>query len=193
MPDLRETRRKLKVGFAALALVDVVAVVLLFSPLIGSEQSRRTQLDGLWKEEQQKTREVEPLAGLDKKIPAARRQIDDFYKDRFTAQESDISTDLGKLAQQSGVKIMDIKYSQKDQDAPSLRETGGIDPATIGLRHLQIEAGFDGNYVQLMRFVNGLERNRLFFLVDSVELGGQESGTVQLKMKLETYLKSSST
>lgn len=193
MPDLEKTRRKLKIGMAALALVDVAAAAVLFSPLVGSEQSRREQLQQLWRDLQTKTREVEPLNGLDKKIPAAREQIDAFYRDRFTAQESAISGDLGKLAQDNGVKITGVKYDQRAYDRLNSNEPSKIDPALVGLRRVQIEAGFDGNYLQLMRFVNALERNRLFFLVDSVELGGQDSGNVQLKMKLETYLKTGST
>lgn len=190
MPDLRETRRKLKIGMAALLAVDIIALGILFSPIVGSEASRRDQLSSLWKELQIKTREVEPLKGLDKKIPVAREEISDFYKTRFTSQESDISGDLGKLAQESGVKISEIKYKEKveDENRPN-KESQGVDPAQIGLRKIQIDAGFEGNYLQLIRFVNSLERNHLFFLVDSVELGGRENGMVQLKMTLETYLK----
>jgi type IV pilus assembly protein PilO len=190
MPDLRETRRQLKIGMAALLAVDVVALGLLISPIIGSEASRRDQLSTLWKELQIKTREVEPLKGLDKKIPVARGEIDGFYKARFSSEQSDISADLGKLAQQSGVKISEIKYKEKaEDDLGAVRESQGIDPAQVGLRKIQIDAGFEGNYVQLIRFVNALERNHLFFLVDGVELGGRENGVVQLKMSLETYLK----
>ena len=191
MPDLRETRKKLKIGIGALLAVDVIALGILFSPIVGSEEARRDQLNAQWKELQVKTREVEPLKGLDKKIPVARAQIDLFYKDRFSSQQSDISSDLGKQAQESGVKIGEIKYKEKsdDDNETTTKETQGIDPALVGLRKVQIEAGFEGNYLQLIRFVNSLERNKLFFLVDNVELGGQESGVVQLKMKLETYLK----
>jgi len=190
MPDLRETRRKLKIGMAALVAVDIVAVGLWISPIVGSETSRRDQLSALWKELQIKTREVEPLKGLDKKIPVASAQINDFYKTRFSSQQSDISSDLGKLAQQSGVKISEIKYKEKAEDElGASRESHGVDPAQVGLRKIQIDAGFEGNYVQLIRFVNALERNHLFFLVDGVELGGRENGVVQLKMSLETYLK----
>ncbi len=189
MPDLRETRKKLKIGMAALAAVDIIALAIFFSPIVGSETSRRDQLTAQWKELQLKTREVEPLKGLDKKIPVARTQIDQFYKVRFSSQQSDVSGDLGKLAQESGVKITEIKYKEKQDEGSGAKEIRGIDPAVVGLRQVQIDAGFEGNYLQLIRFVNALERNKLFFLVDSVELGGQESGVVQLKMKLETYLK----
>jgi type IV pilus assembly protein PilO len=54
---------------------------------------------------------------------------------------------------------------------------------------MEIEADLAGDYLQLVRFVNALERDQLFFLVDSVGLGGQQSGVVKLQLRLETYLK----
>ena len=104
MPDLRETRHKVKIALGALAVVDVILIAVFFSPLVGSEGSRHQRLDQAWRELQQKTREVEPLRGLDKKIPLARKQIDQFYAQRLPSQDSAISADLGKVAAQSGVK-----------------------------------------------------------------------------------------
>src|SRR5580700_9000365 len=90
MPDLKDSRRKVKIALAALVAVDVIAIVVFFSPLVGSQASRREQLDQAWKELQQKTRDVEPLRGLDKKIPVARKQIAEFYAQRLPAQDSAI-------------------------------------------------------------------------------------------------------
>lgn len=176
MPDLRDTRRKVKIALTTMALVDVAAVIVYFSPLVGSEGSRRAQLDTLWRELQQKTREVQPLIGLDKKIPVAHKQIDAFYKDRFPAADSAISDAIGKLAAQSGIKIGSVKYDMKDA-------------SVLGLQRVQIEADMAGDYLQLVRFINSLERSQMFFLVDSVQLGGEQAGTVRLQMKMETYLK----
>ena len=78
--------------------MNVVAIAVFFSPLVGSEVARREQLDQHWKELQQKTREVEPLRGLDKKIPIARKQIEEFYAQRLPSQDSAISANLGKVA-----------------------------------------------------------------------------------------------
>jgi type IV pilus assembly protein PilO len=180
MPDLRDTRRKVKIALATMAVVDVLAIAVFFSPLIGSETSRRDQLAQNWKELQQKTREVEPLRGLDKKIPIARKQIEQFYAQRLPSQDSAISADLGKVAAQSGVRIGSIKYSMKDKDK---------DPETVGARRVEIEADLAGDYLQLVRFINALERDQLFFLVDSLSLGGEQNGVVKLQLKLETYLK----
>jgi len=176
MPDLRETRHKVKIALAALAAVDVIMIAVFFSPLIGSESSRRQQLDQAWKQLQQKTREVEPLRGLDKKIPTAHKQIDQFYAQRLPAQDSAISADLGKVASQSGVRIGSIKYSMKDAEA-------------TGVRRVEIDADLVGDYLQLVRFINALERDQMFFLVDSVGLGGEQAGVVKLQLKLETYLR----
>jgi type IV pilus assembly protein PilO len=174
--DLRATRRKVRIALATMALVDLAAIVVYFSPLIGSEASRQAHLQRLWEELQQKTREVSPLRGIDKKIPVAQRQIEDFYKQRFPAEDSEISDSFGKLASENGVKIASIKYSMKD-------------PPSLGLQRVEVEADLAGDYLQLVRFINSLERASTFFLVNSVQLGGEQGGTVRLQMKVDTYLK----
>jgi len=176
MPDLRQTRRKVKIALAAMAVIDVLAIGVYFSPLIGTQGSRREQLDQYWRELQLKTREVEPLQGLDKKIPAAHKQIDEFYKTRFPAQDSAISANIVNLAAQSGVRIGSVKYDTKD-------------PEALGLQRVTIEADLSGGYLQLVRFINSLERDQMFYLLDSVALGGEQGGIVRLQIKMETYLK----
>ena len=46
-----------------------------------------------------------------------------------------------------------------------------------------------GDYLQLVRFINSLERDQMFFLVNSVVLGGEQGGVVKLELKMNTYLK----
>ena len=176
MPDSRDTRKKIQIGIAALLALDVIAAVVIFSPLVGSERSRREQLDQLWRELQQKTRAAEPLRDFDKKIVTARQQIDDFYKNRLPGEDSAIYEEMGKLAGQSGVHIGQIRSKAKDTES-------------VGLRPVEIDADFSGGYLQLVRFINGLERDPLFFIVDSVQLGGEQGGVVKLQLKLETYQK----
>ncbi|HKS76657.1 MAG TPA: GspMb/PilO family protein [Terriglobales bacterium] len=177
MADRREIKRRVKVAFGVLALIDVAAIALLVSPVIGSPRTRSEQMQSLWRTLQVKTREVEPLRGLDKKVVLAHSQIDDFYKDRLPSEDSAIAENLGKLASANGVKIGGVKYKIGD-------------PEPVGLRQVAIQADFSGDYLQLVRFLNELERSKLFFLVDSVELGGEQGGVVKLQMQLETYLKS---
>jgi type IV pilus assembly protein PilO len=179
MAEGLDIRKKAKIAIAFLLVVDIVAAIVLFSPLVGSERSRREQLDRLWQELQRKTHEAEPLKDVDKKIAVAGQQIDDFYKTRLPAQDSAISEELGKVAAKNGVRIGQVRYKWKDTDP-------------VGLRPVEIQADFSGDYLQLVRFINALERDPLFFIINSVELGGEQAGVVRLQMKLETYQKASS-
>jgi len=160
MPDLRNTRRKLTVAFAVFGVVDVLAIAVLLSPLAGSERARREQLGQMEKQLLLKTRQVQPLIGFDTKIKVARQQIDKFYDVRLPARDSAISESLGRVATESGVKIEHFGYAMQD-------------PEPVGLQPILIDASLSGNYLQLVRFINALERDQLFFIVDSVQLVGQ--------------------
>src|SRR5215467_11979384 len=116
MPDLRDTKHKVKLALITLSVVDVVAAIVLFSPLVGSQRARAEQMQSLWRTLQVKTREVEPLRGLDKKVVLAHQQIDDFYKDRLPSEDSAIAENLGKLASATGVKIGGIKYKTDEPE-----------------------------------------------------------------------------
>jgi type IV pilus assembly protein PilO len=175
MPDLKQTRRKVKIAIGAMAAVDVLAIGLLVSPLVGSAASRKQDLMQLWLTLQAKTKQVEPLRGLDKKIPIASQQIDEFYKERFPAHDSDVAEALVNLAKETGVKIQSTKYKWED-------------PEPVGLRRVDIEAEIQGDYQPLAKFLNGLERDKMFFIVNSVGLA-EQNGPVVLQMKLETYQK----
>jgi Tfp pilus assembly protein PilO len=176
MPDLRQTRKNIKTALAVLLGLDVVAVAVLFSPLVGSADSRRQELNQLWSELQSKTHQVEPLKNLDQKVITANRQIVDFYKTRFPGQDSQIATRFGKLAVANAVTIEQAKYQVKDV------ETGH-------LHAVEMEAELSGNYVSLAKFINALERDDMLFIIDSITLGGEQKGPIKLQMKLETYLK----
>src|SRR6202158_764605 len=135
MAEVTDFRKKAKIAVAALVVVDVVAVVVLFSPLVGSERSRREQLDQLWQELQRKTHQGGPLKDVDKKITLASHQIDYFSKTRLPSQDSAIYEELGKVAKQNGVRIGQIRSKAKDTDP-------------IGLRPVEIDADFSGDYLQ---------------------------------------------
>jgi Tfp pilus assembly protein PilO len=174
MPDLKKTRSRLTIIVAALVLVDVVAIAMLLTPLAGSEQSRQQEMNQLWLN--LKKRETAPWRGLDKKIPLAQKQIADFYHDRFPDTYSSISTSLDKIGVESGARVSGAKFSQKEAEIE-------------GLERVEISSEVSGDYLQLVRFINGLERSKLFFMVDDLELGNEQNGIVKLQIKMETYLR----
>jgi type IV pilus assembly protein PilO len=184
MPDLRQTRKKMKIALAVLAGVDLLAAALYFSPLIGSAESRQQELSNLQVELTMKTKATAPLENLPQKVELAGQQISEFYKNRFPSHNSQILTELGKLASANGVRIEQARYKLKDNT--NAKEV----PA--GLEAKVMEADMAGSYTGLAKFINALERDQMFFIINNVTLGGEPQGQVKLSVSMETYLKESS-
>jgi len=116
-----------------------------------------------------------PLRGLDKKIEQAKLDQEAFYDKRFPANDSEVLTELGALAVKNNVLLARGQYAHRKPQQ--------------GLVELDMEASLSGDYAPIVRFINGLERDRLFFLIDGVALNGQQSGVVSLRMRLTTFLR----
>ncbi|HEY4931399.1 MAG TPA: hypothetical protein VII23_07490 [Terriglobales bacterium] len=176
MASIREARKTLLPILIGLVVLDLACVGYLLSPAGRSREARQRDLDALQAQLAAKRLEVFPTRGMDGKLKQASIDIATFDKDRFPAQYSTVSEELGKLAGQSGVRIAAVKYD--DKDAP-----------VEGLRKLNIEVALSGSYLQEAKFINAVERDKLFFVVDGVALGEQQ-GNVRLQLKMETYLRS---
>jgi len=113
---------------------------------------------------------------MDKKMDLAKGQIGDFYKGRFAARDSDLTTELGKLAAENGIHILNAKYKEEEPEA------SGIIPVAI-------EGSFAGDYLQLVRFINTVERSKMFFTVDGVDLAGEGKGPVHLQITMHSFLR----
>jgi len=177
MADLRRARKRLTAAAIALAVLDVAAIGVLLSPLGRSRSTREIEYAEARRELQIKMRDAVPLRGMDKKLDLARQQIADFYRERFPAQYSAVSSELGKVASQTGVRVSQISYDPKPAEVASLQQ-------------VVINANLDGDYLQVVKFINALERDKMFFMVDSLTLAQEQGGIVRLQMKLETYLRS---
>jgi hypothetical protein len=113
---------------------------------------------------------------MDRKLIQASSDIGKFYGQRFPTKYSAVVEELGKVAAETGVHFAGVKYD--DKDAP-----------IEGLRKMSIEIALSGDYLQEVKFINQLERDKMFFLIDGIALGEQQ-GNVRLQLKLETYLRS---
>ena len=123
--------------------------------------------------------QARPLEGLDAKLDDATTDANTFYRSRLPYAYSQVAGELGALAKRGGVKLNGVQYSQ----APMLDGTAGA------LTEVRMDASLSGDYRPLVLFVNSLERDRTFFVIGAVALTGQQSGTVGLRMRLTTYLR----
>ncbi|HUH64138.1 MAG TPA: hypothetical protein VLZ50_14125 [Terracidiphilus sp.] len=162
-------------GAAVLAILTIVLAVRFGMDWAATSGSSSDALAG--KQIQLKALDLQtaPLRGLDKKVPEARKQIAGFYADRIPPNYSSISTRVGELEIASGVRLSRMQYTQ---GAP------GAD-----LTEITLDAGISGEYPQIMRFVNDLERDKTFFVIRAMGLTGQQGGMVNLKLRVSTWLR----
>jgi Tfp pilus assembly protein PilO len=176
MRDLVALRRRLVALAIVLGVIAVSALVFLFTPYGRSKERLEDEFAQLRDQKTQKELESGPLANIDQKLVEAHRQIDAFYRDRLPAQYSDISAELAKQASANGVKLGGVKYDA-DKDAPA-----------PGVRAVHITAAITGNYVNIVKFINALERDKMLLAPASVDLTESQAG-VSLDLRLDTYLR----
>jgi hypothetical protein len=133
---------------------------------------------------------AKPLEGLDVKLASASEQADRFYRERLPMNYSEIATELGVLKNKSGVRLAKLNYSQPVAGKSSaLPNPIGPDEFGGKLTEVSMDASFNGEYRPLVLFINGLERDKVFFLITGVTLTGQQTGTVSLRIRLTTFLR----
>jgi len=116
-----------------------------------------------------------PLRGLDKRVEESRTQMAEFYSKRIPRNYSSIAIRIGELALKAPVHLTRVQYTQ------------GLPGAD--LTEISMDAGITGEYPQIMRMVNSLERDQTFFVVRAMSLTGQQGGTVNLRLRVSTWLR----
>jgi hypothetical protein len=82
--------------------------------------------------------------------------------------------ELGEIAQKANVRLGRVQYAL----APALKDTSEV----------RIDASVSGDYTAIMRFINSLERDKMFFVINRLTLTGQQGGLVNLRLLVTTYL-----
>lgn len=175
MANLPELRFKLRIATAALALFCLVAVGLLIFMFVDTGR-RESQFSTLRSQVQNNRSAMVPPQTVEERVKQAREQIAHFYEDRFPASASSIFEQMGKVANDNHVHLSQATYKTVATDI------SGVDQVLIS-------ANLSGDYTEVMKFINSLERDKMFFIVNSVNLGGQSGGTVRLNLILETYMR----
>lgn len=162
-------------GFAALLLVAIGLSIRLGLDWAAIDSHSSEVLAG--KQIQLKALDVQtaPLRGLDERITKSRAQMKQFYDKRIPFNYSSISDRIGELEVKSGVRLSRVQYTQGKP---------GSD-----LTEISIDMGISGDYPQIMRFVNSLERDQVFFVIRAMSLTGQQGGLVNLRLRVSTWLR----
>ena len=177
MANLAGARRMVKTILIVCVVLDVAAAAVLLTAIGRPSGSGQQEFLEVRSRVRQKMKQVIPPDQVDTRVQQARQEIDRFYRDRLPTEASAINLELGKLAAETGVTLSTAHYDTTDSDVPDLSQ-------------VTITANLSGNYLQVVKFINLMERDRIFFVIDRVNLVERgEGGTVGLQVTAETYLR----
>lgn len=181
MADLRNTRKRFAAASVVLIVIIILSGLYLATPIGASNADLNSELKQTNKELEIKEQRVAPLRGLPEKLVKTNEDITSFYRHRLPERQSDVSEELGKLATAENITLSDVKYENFDTDIPSLRA-------------VVVEAQLSGEYSHLAKFINAVERDKMFLIVDGLSLEDQKSdqkgaNTVRLTLRFGTCLR----
>jgi type IV pilus assembly protein PilO len=166
-------------GVAVLALLDLYLAVHLIFLWQGLKANNADALDQQHVQLIAAQLAAKPLRGLDKKLVASTHDADAFYETRLPYADSQVAAEIGALSHKTGVRWTHAQY------AYSTVLTG-----PKALTRVSVDASVSGDYRPIVLFINALERDKVFFVIDGINLTGQQTGQVNLRIRLTTYLRS---
>ena len=116
------------------------------------------------------------LRGLDAKLVDSTRPRDTFYRQRLPYATSEVAAGAGRAGASRGRALDARQYAY----TPVL---SGSDALT----EVRVDASVSGDYRPIVHFINSMERDRMFFLITSINLTGQQTGQVNLRLRVTTY------
>jgi type IV pilus assembly protein PilO len=162
-------------GVVVLSLIVVGLMVRIGYVWAFTDTTATQTLEGKQVQLEALKQDTVPLRGLDKRVAAVRDRIGTFYADRIPANYSLVATRIVELETHSGARLSRISYTQG--------------PPGLDLTEISMDASISGDYPQIMRFVNGLERDQLFFVIRAMQLNGQQGGQANLRLRVSTWLR----
>jgi Type II secretion system (T2SS), protein M subtype b len=168
----------LNLHFATVAVLAIVNVVLLVQLVLAwhtLHAARPEQIAQLNQQKRVAELQALPLRDLPAKLKDSSAGAAEFYDLRVASADSAIVAELGELAQKAEVRITRLQY--------------GYAPAIQDITEVRMDASVSGDYTPVMRFINSMERDKMFFVINGLTLTGQQGGLVNLRLRVTTYLR----
>jgi Tfp pilus assembly protein PilO len=166
-------------GLGALVLADLGLAVFLWH----LRQTDPTDLSRQRTELQTKTKllkaDVARGDAILKEMPKVGDQASSFYEQQLppaTAGYSALVADLGEIATKAGLRTTSTAFQDHE-----LKDRG--------VTEIQIQETVEGDYSSVMKYIQGLERSRNFYLLSDLGLDTSETGILHLKLLLRTYFR----
>lgn len=177
----KDPRVAVRAVLGLLLAANLVAAVIAFKPFGGSVEDLRRDRDTLEQQLAQLEKQVGKNRKLVEKIETARREGGQFLAKYFASRRvmtSTVQSELVKIGQDAGIVYQPTTMS--------LEPIEGSDTLSM----MTINAGCQGTYPALSKFVNLVDKSPRFLIIESMVAAPQQTGQVlNVTVKVDTFVK----
>ncbi len=166
-------------GLGVLLAADLSLGVFLWSTSREVPENMRAQRDHLAMQAKLLRSDVARGEKIRASLPQAAKDCDAFYHDGLLDSSSGysrIETDLAAIAAKAGVKTSALSFKQKEVK-------------DRGVTEIAINTSVEADYPAIVQFINGLERSKNLYLLDSLHMTSATAGGLRLDLDLHTYFR----
>jgi Tfp pilus assembly protein PilO len=175
-----DRRVAVRAVLGALLLANLVAAVVAFKPFGGGAEDLRRDRNVLQQQLAQLQAQVSRKKTLVEKVSTARSQGDQFLNKYFTDRRvlnSTIQGELEQIAKDAGIAYQGTTLT--------LEAIEGSDTLAMWT----INAGVQGTYAALSKFVNLVDKSPRFLIIESMVAAPQQTGQIlNVIIKLDTFV-----
>ena len=179
-----QTRARTRIRLILLLLLTLNAILgaLVSQPHGHTLLERQEELRRVRARKEEAQNAVVEMRELRGKVEVALQNGEEFSRKNFLTRHSAFSailTDLEHLASESRLKPVGTSYQLEDEKERP------------GWTNVEVTLGVEGEYPDLVRFINHLEQSNLFWIIDSLNVAGASTGPpsrgLRLTLKMQTY------
>lgn len=161
-----------------LAIANIVVYAAVTYRLATKQERLAQRREYLSQEIASRQTELTQIREEQQRIERNDRVAEEFWTDvvqPLTPGLTDALAEIDRLARQSSVERGRTSYSQE--------------VLNVGLREMRVSMPLEGDYFDLVRFINILERSERFFLVREIALRDASEGRLNLRCDLSFFVK----
>jgi Tfp pilus assembly protein PilO len=179
----KDPRFAMRALIGLLLAANLVAAAIAFNLLGGSAEDLRQQQQSLTAQLTRAQQQLAATRQLVDKVEKARAAGDDFMNKYFSDARTTgamIVAELNQTARDAGVHMGAAQFS--------------ADPieGSAELQMLSTSVGFDGNYANLTKFINLLDKSPRFMIIENLQAAApqQQGGqNLAVSLKIDTFVK----
>jgi Type II secretion system (T2SS), protein M subtype b len=172
-------KKAISIALCVLVAMDLVLIVLVWRNSVRGPEEMRLERDRLAIEARLLRADVTRGEGIRASLPQVGKDCDAFYDQSFLPAStgySEIDNDLSAIASKAGVRTTGYAFTEKEVNGR-------------GVTEVTMSTSVEADYPAIIRFVNGLEVAKHFYLVDELHLSSASAGTIRLDIQLHTYFR----